>query len=98
MNRAAGKLARIADAESDQSALDYSNQPELALLALVSMLSRYAFVHCPRLAESIQAHFLHVAHDERLPPLFRETAARLHDEWQLRLAEPIAGAGSTLSH
>jgi hypothetical protein len=98
VNPAAGKAARIGDAESDQSALDYSTQPELALLALVSMLSRFAFVRCPRMAASIQAHFLHVARDERLPPLFRETAARLHDEWRLRLAEPIAAAGASLPH
>ncbi len=97
MNRAVS-MSRGADADSGPQALDYSSQPELALLALISMLSRFPFVRCPRMADSITRHFLYVAGEERLPALFRETAARLHDEWRLMLAEPISGSESSLTH
>jgi hypothetical protein len=97
MNRAVS-MSRGTDADSGSQALDYGNQPELALLALISMLSRFPFVRCPRLADSIARHFVYVAGEERLPVLDRETAARLHDEWRLMLAEPTYGSESSLTH
>lgn len=86
------------DADAGLPAPDYGNQPELALLALLSMLSRYPFARSARMADSISRHFLYIAGEERLPELFRQTAARLHEEWRLMLAEPACGPLGRLTH
>lgn len=60
----------------------YPEQPELAVAALLYMLSRYPAVRCPAMARAIAAHLACVAQDARLPEAYRATAERLLPEWQ----------------
>lgn len=75
---------------------DYSNQPELAIVSLLYMLSRFPITHCERMAGSILAHLRFVACEPRLPEVYRVAAARLVEDWELVLAvAPRLGAGAT---
>lgn len=77
------------DAQSDLHCdPNYEQEPELALLALLSMLSRYPFSPSACMADSIGKHLVYVAGEARLSPLFREAAARLYGEWQSMTATP----------
>jgi hypothetical protein len=81
---------------------DYSQHPELAIVSLLHMLSRFPITHCERVAESILAHLRFVAQEPRLPQIYREAAARLVADWELVLAvAPRAGeapGGSSQLH
>jgi hypothetical protein len=61
--------------------MSVQNRPELAIAALISMLSRYSFVRCPAMVLPILDHLRHIADDERCDEALRQTAARLYDEW-----------------
>lgn len=86
------------DADCSAQTPDYGNQPELALLALLSMLSRYPFSPSACMADSIGRHFAYVAGEQRLSAPFRETAARLWEEWRMMTAEPAGAPSGTLMH
>lgn len=75
---------------------DYSKRPELAIVSLLYMLSRFPVTHCERMAESILAHLRFVACEPRLPEVYRDAAARLMEDWELVLAvAPRLCAGAT---
>lgn len=61
---------------------DYSQQPELALVALLQMLSRTPAPRSEALAMSIAAHFRLIAAEARQPAALRAAAAELGAHWQ----------------
>lgn len=61
---------------------EYASHPELAIVALLFMLSRQHATGCRTLAESIAAHFRFVANDPRMSDIMRNAAQRLDMEWQ----------------
>jgi len=61
----------------------YQEQPDLAIVALLSMLTRFPQCQCPRMSESIAAHMRYIALDERYAPVLRDAASRLCQEWTL---------------
>jgi len=65
-----------------QTPPDYARHPELAIVALLFMLSRRHATGCRTLAESITAHFRFVASDARYADVLRNAAERLGMEWQ----------------
>lgn len=71
---------------------EYAAAPDLALSALLYLLTRYTAQPSFAKAGSILAHLQLVAGDARLAPALRETAARLADEWRHFDAAP-GGAG-----
>lgn len=67
---------------------EYAQQPELAIVALLFMLSRFRDTGCRTMAESIAAHFRFVANDPRMSEVLRNAAERLGMEWQGLLEAP----------
>lgn len=73
---------------------DYTQHPELAVVALMSMLARFPFTRCGRMAESILAHLEFVAAEPRLPKAYRDAAFFLIPDWQWLLAGSPQAAAS----
>jgi hypothetical protein len=69
-----------------QDGPDYSQHPELAIVSLMSMLSRFPFTRCARMAESILEHLHFVAREPRLPKAYRDTALHLIADWEWLVA------------
>lgn len=59
----------------------YPNQPELALAALLYMLTRAAGSPSTALNDAIATHLDMVAHDARHAESLRKVAAQLASEW-----------------
>ena len=72
----------------------YAEHPDLAIVALLFMLSRYPRVQCARMSDSILAHLIYVAGDVRYPDSIREAAGRIHQEFQFLNAEPPSTDGA----
>jgi hypothetical protein len=70
---------------------EYPAAPDLALSALLQLMTRFNAAPSFAKAGSILAHLQLVAGDPRHAPALRETAARLADEWRRRDAAPCGG-------
>ncbi len=77
----------------------YSQRPELALSAVLCLMSRFPATQSPAVARSIVEHLAVLSLDERQPDCVRETAAGLAEAWQAytRLTEGHA-AVSVVGH
>jgi hypothetical protein len=67
--------------QTESSFLEYPNQPELAVAALLHMLTRVADKSSAAVTEAVAAHLEYVAGDERNPPALREAARRMAQDW-----------------
>lgn len=76
----------------------YSQHPDLALSAVLYLMSRFPATQSPAVARSIIEHLAVVSGDVRQSECVRETAAGLAEAWQgyARLAEPRAATGSVI--
>lgn len=74
----------------------YTHRPELALSAVLYLMSRFPTNRSPAVARSIVEHLAIVSADLRLPESVRETAAGLSHSWQgyAHLAETETNAVS----
>lgn len=61
---------------------NYADQPELAVVALMNLMSRYACCGKPAIAEAALAQLRWIEQDPRIPLAVRENAALLQDFWQ----------------
>lgn len=61
--------------------LEYAVQPELAVAALMHLMSRFPATRKQAVAGSIVEHLRLVAADARLPEALRQCAEDLTDEW-----------------
>lgn len=64
------------------SGLRYDTQPELALAAVLQLLSRFPERQSPAVARAIADHLHCIGSDERIANSVRECAARLVDDWR----------------
>jgi hypothetical protein len=65
---------------------EYREQPELAIVALFYLLSRFPYVGCAAMAASIQRHFDWLSQEPRLPPAVQRAALDLASQWSDLLA------------
>lgn len=73
----------IPEAEDEtQYSAGYPNHPELAIVALIQLLSRYPATRKPAVAHAILDHLRIIGDDARLVPVLRECAQALVDDWQ----------------
>lgn len=81
--------------------LAYEQQPELALAALLQMMSRFPQRQSPALADAILGHLCLVSDDARYPEPLRQCAEQLLDVWgnyaEQECACPTSAAVSGLS-
>lgn len=68
------------------SAPAYPDQPELALVAALTLISRYSCCRSPAVAEAAVSQLQTVANDMRFSHELRECAERLADFWLKRSA------------
>ncbi len=61
---------------------EYDTHPELALAAVLQMLSRFPARRSPALAQAIARHFQMIGRDPRISACVRECAERLVDDGQ----------------
>lgn len=61
---------------------DYAAQPQLAVVALIELMSRFPASRSLGLAHSIVAHLVAIGDDARLPESLRACAERVADEWR----------------
>lgn len=71
----------MSTSSAERAFLEYPNQPELAVAALLHMLTRVADKSSAAVTEAIAAHLEYVAGDERNPPALREAAQRMAKDW-----------------
>jgi hypothetical protein len=64
---------------------DYGDHPELAVVALLVMLTRLHTHACPALVDSIASHFAFLAHAPQTPPALRAAARDLETQWATRI-------------
>lgn len=71
----------------------YESTPELALAALLSLMTSFPTRRSPAVARSVIAHLRVVSGDPRLDGLLRDCAAQLVGHWQALelLALPVGG-------
>lgn len=74
----------------------YAEQPDLAIVALSTMLARYPHTHCEHMSDSILSYLRYIAFDQLYARAIGEAAARIFQEWQFRQAEAPAIAGTGL--
>lgn len=80
--------------DGDESLLPaYESSPELALAALLSLMTSFPARRSPAVARSIISHLQVVSADPRLDGLLRDCAAQLMCNWQALelLSLPVAG-------
>lgn len=68
--------------EIEDARLDYTARPQLALAALLHMLSRYPATRKPAIALAIIDHLRLVGDDDRLDPTLRDCARDLIGDWE----------------
>ena len=61
---------------------EYDTDPELALAAVLQLLSRFPARRSPALAQAIASHFRVIGGDPRFSACVRECAARLVGDWE----------------
>jgi hypothetical protein len=75
-----------------QSLPDYPDQPELALVAALTLISRYSCCQSPALADAAVSQLQAVANDLRFSDELRACAERLAGFWlQRSAASPESG-------
>ncbi|HMX15158.1 MAG TPA: hypothetical protein PKE24_13745 [Thauera aminoaromatica] len=72
---------------------EYDTHPELALAAVLQLLSRFPARRSPALAQAIAGHFRVIGSDQRLSACVRDCAARLVAEWEAYAVLGDAGDG-----
>ena len=72
---------------------EYDTDPELALAAVLQLLSRFPARRSPAVAQAIAGHFRVIGSDPRLSACVRECAARLVGDWEAYAALGDAGDG-----
>lgn len=75
---------------------EYPDQPELALAALLYLMTRFTIRPCARKAEAIIHHLGLVGADDRLPPDLRHAARRMDTIWRAMTARPGTAPGDLL--
>jgi hypothetical protein len=70
---------------------EYDTDPELALAAVLQLLSRFPARRSPALAKAIASHFRVIGGDPRLSACVRDCAARLVGDWEAYAALGDAG-------
>lgn len=65
---------------------DYPSRPDLAVAALLYLLTRFITRPCGNKADAILHHLMLVAADQRNSSELRQAAHRLSLEWRQRLA------------
>ncbi|MDE2599753.1 MAG: hypothetical protein KGL40_09030 [Rhodocyclaceae bacterium] len=75
-----------------QNLPEYPDQPELALVAALTLISRYSCCRSPALADAAVTQLQAVANDMRFSGELRECAEQLAGFWQRRSAAsgPVA--------
>ena len=63
-------------------ALQYPNKPELALAAVLHLLSRFPARQSPAVAKAIVDHLQLIGGDARIAACVRECASELIDDWR----------------
>lgn len=83
-------------AAASEDVLHYPNQPDLALAAVLYLLSRFPARQTPALAKAIVDHLQVIGGDVRMAACVRECASSLVDDWRayLVLSEPLPSAMS----
>ncbi len=77
--------------EGDEESLpEYDSSPELALAALLTLMTSFPARRSPALAGSIVAHLRVVSQDGRLDGVLRECAEQLMSNWET--LEVLSGA------
>jgi len=69
-----------------QNVPEYPEQPELALVAALTLISRYSCCQSPALADAAVSQLQAVANDARFSEELRECAERLAGFWLQRSA------------
>ncbi|MBY0341000.1 MAG: hypothetical protein K2Q19_07525 [Rhodocyclaceae bacterium] len=77
---------------------DYPDQPELALVAALTLISRYACCQSPALAGAAVVQLQAVASDARFSGELRECAGNLVRFWLQRSADERAGPDGLMLH
>ena len=72
---------------------EYDTDPELALAAVLQLLSRFPARRSPAVAQAIAGHFRVIGSDPRLSACVRECAARLVGDWEAYAVLGDAGDG-----
>lgn len=70
--------------------------PDALVAALLTMMTRFSCLGCPRLAGRIRRHLALLPHyaDDEMPPLLKRLAARLEGEWA-QLQQALADTDDT---
>lgn len=74
--------ARCGTAAQAAAAPEYASRPELALAALLYLLSRFPARRTPAIAAAIVDHLRIVGEDPRIASCIRDCADGLVDEWR----------------
>lgn len=77
---------------------DYPDQPELALVAALTLISRYSCCQSPALAGAAVVQLQAVASDERFSGELRECAGNLVSFWLQRSADERAALEGLVLH
>ncbi|AMO37624.1 MAG: hypothetical protein RBS10_15705 [Thauera propionica] len=85
---------------SRESAPHYGTRPELALAAVLQLLSRFPARQSPALARAIVDHLQVIGADQRIAAEVRECASSLVEDWRAYalLSEQPAVEASRVSH
>lgn len=75
---------------------EYPDQPELAVAALLYLMTRFSLRPCPKKAEAIIHHLGLVGADARLPADLRHAARRMDTIWRAMTATPGSTPGESL--
>ena len=67
---------------SAEDQVRYDSRPELAIAALLYLMSRFPACRSPALANAIVTHLEIVADDFRLAPALRDCAEQLVEDWR----------------
>jgi hypothetical protein len=75
---------------------EYPDQPELALVAALTLISRYSCCQSPAVADAAVSQLQAVASDARFSHELRECAEKLVDFWLKRSAAMVQGEAQIL--
>jgi hypothetical protein len=81
-----------------QNLPEYPDQPELALVAALTLISRYSCCQSPALADAAVSQLQAVANDMRFSDELRACAERLAGFWLRRSAPPSDAMGGQVLH
>ncbi|MCB1889687.1 MAG: hypothetical protein KDH20_18920 [Rhodocyclaceae bacterium] len=75
---------------------NYADHPELAIAAVIYMMSRFPTIRSPALARAIREHLSLIDADPRLPPELRDCCHQVKEEW--RSYELLCAVDSVAAH